>query len=106
MGSDEICASHLSPAHTPMVTSTRSGLYLEAFGISSKHALRRLLSEFRTRGWRDPGDAALLVIRTVERQPGVSAERAAAAAPPEFFDVNQLRRKDLADALCEIAARR
>lgn len=88
-----------------MVTGTRNGLHLEAFGISPKHALRKLLNEFRTRGWRDPGDAALLVIRKVERQPGVSADRAAAAAPPEFFDVNHLKREDLADALREIAAR-
>ena len=83
-----------------------NGLHLEAFGISSKHALRRLLNEFRTRGWHDPGDTALLVIRRVELQPGVSPERAAAAAPPEFFDMNHLRRKDLADALSEIASRR
>jgi hypothetical protein len=89
-----------------MATTTRSGLHLEAFGISSKHALRRLLTEFRTRGWRDPGDAALLVIRRIERQPGVAAERAAAAAPSAFFEVNHIDRKDLAEVLSEMAATR
>jgi hypothetical protein len=88
-----------------MVTTARTGLHLDAFGMSSKHAIRRLLSEFRNRGWRDPGDAALLVILRIERQPGIAADRAAAAAPGEFFDLNHIQRKDLAEALTAIAAR-
>jgi hypothetical protein len=89
-----------------VVTITQTALHLEAFGISQKHALRRLLTAFRQRGWRDPGDAALLVIRKIEKQPGVAANRAAAAAPPEFFDLNHITRKELAEALVEIATRR
>lgn len=89
-----------------MVASTHTGLYLDSFGISSKHGIRRLLSKFRERGWRDPGDAALLVMRRIESQPGIAPERAAAAAPPEFFEVNRIRRKDLAAALVELATRR
>lgn len=89
-----------------MVTTARTGLHLDAFGMSPKHALRRLLTEFRNRGWRDPGDAALLVILKIERRPGIGADRAAAAAPREFFDVNNIQKKDLADALTAIAARR
>ena len=85
--------------------STHNGLRLEAFGISPKHALRKVLTEFRIRGWRDPGDAALLVIRRIERHPGITANRAAGAAPPEFFELNQIRKKDLAAALREIARR-
>jgi hypothetical protein len=92
--------------HTCMVTTGRTGLHLEAFGISSKHALRQLLTEFRHRGWRDPGGAAFLVISRIERQPGITADRAAAAAPSEFFDVNHIRKSDLARALREMAARR
>ena len=83
----------------------RNGLYLDALGISSKHAMRKLLSEFRARGWRDPGDAALLIISRIERQPGITAERAAAAAPPEFFDLNEIRRSDLAEMLETLAGR-
>ena len=88
-----------------MVTTARTGLHLDAFGMSPKHALRRLLTEFRNRGWRDPGDAALLVILRIERQPGIGADQAAAAAPREFFDLNHIRKKDLAEALAAIAAR-
>lgn len=87
------------------VTATRE-LHLAEFGVSPQHALRLLLTEFRTRGWRDPGDAALLVIRQIEKRPGITPERAAAAAPAAFFDVNNLRRRDLADALVEISRRR
>jgi hypothetical protein len=89
-----------------VVTIPQTALHVEAFGISQKHALRRLLTEFRHRGWRDPGDAALLVIRKIEKQPGVAATRAAAAAPAAFFDLNHITKKDLAAALVEIAARR
>lgn len=89
-----------------MVTTARTGLHLDAFGISPKHALRRLLTEFRNRGWRDPGDAALLVILKIERQPGIAADRAADAAPGEFFDLNHIQKGDLAEALTTIAAPR
>jgi hypothetical protein len=84
----------------------RAGLYVEALGVSPKHALRELLTEFRQRGWRDPGDAALLVIRRIEQRPGILSALAASAAPPEFFEVNHIRRKDLADALNDLANRR
>jgi hypothetical protein len=82
-----------------MTNSTPTGLHLESFGISSKHALRRLLTEFRARGWRDPGDATLLVIRRIETHPGVGSDRAAAAAPEEFFGLNHIRHRELAEAL-------
>jgi hypothetical protein len=84
---------------------TGIGLYLDSFGTSAKHGLRRLLTEFKARGWRDPGDAALLVIRTIEAQPGITPERAAAAAPLDFFDRNSISRKDLAEALSDVANR-
>lgn len=88
------------------MASGRSGLYLDAFGISSKHAIRHLLSEFRSRGWRDPGDAAFLIIHRIETKPGVAPERAAAAAPAEFLDLNDIKRSDIAEMLTTVARRR
>jgi hypothetical protein len=89
-----------------LAVAARHGLYIDAFGISSKHAIRHLLSEFRSRGWRDPGDAAFLIVHRIETKPGIAPDRAAAAAPSEFYDLNDIKRADVAEMLAGVARRK
>jgi len=60
-----------------------------------------LADEFERRGWRDPGDAALEIARSVAQgaQPSVAAE----AAPTRFIAMNQLRRSEVASAIERVA---
>lgn len=84
---------------------TNPALHIDALGLSTKHAVRQLLTEFRYRGWKDPGDAALRVVMMIERNPGISCARAADAAPSAFFETNSIRKKDLARVLSDLAGR-
>lgn len=85
---------------------TPSNLDLGESGLSRRQALRQLLTEFRHRGWEDSGDAALHVIERIALEPGVTAQRAAQAAPRVFLTVNQIRRQELADAIVDVVCRR
>lgn len=80
-----------------------SGLHLGELGTSEQQALRRVLSEFRFRGWQDTGDAALQIIQRIAREPGLTAVRAARAAPSAFFAANRIGRRDLEIALADMA---
>lgn len=83
-----------------------SGFHLIEFGTSEQQALRRVLSEFRFRGWVDSGDAALQIVRCIAREPGVLPSRAARAAPGAFFAANRISQRDLENALAHVADKR
>jgi hypothetical protein len=81
-------------------------LDVQAFGASSKLAVRALLTAFRERGWEESGDAALSIIRALERRPRQSATRLASDAPAAFLRLNGISRADLAATLAEVAVGR
>ncbi len=79
---------------------------LESFGPTSQAAIRLLLTEFRNRGWSDSSNAALEIVRAIEHSHGLSLQRAARAAPPDFLSVNDLRRQDVVDLLLNLVRQR
>lgn len=85
--------------------SAASGLHLGEFGGSERQALRRLLTEFRHRGWQDAGDTALRIVLLISSEPGATAQRAARAAPVAFFATNRIGKRELASALADLARR-
>lgn len=74
-------------------------------GENDRQAVRRLLDEFRYRGWKDSGGAALRIVKAVGRAEGkATAKKLASSAPTEFLVQNDLRRADLERALCEFTS--
>ena len=71
--------------------------------ITTARLISLLADEFARRGWRDPGDAALEVAKSLAL--GASPSSAARAAPANFLAANRIRRSDIASAIESVARR-
>jgi hypothetical protein len=88
------------------VDRTEHLLAVNRLGPNTQAAIRTLLTEFRFRGWHDPGNAALAIVRALEAAHGVlPPSRAARAVPADFLSRNNLSRHQLAGLLTELASR-
>jgi hypothetical protein len=77
---------------------------LESLGPTPQAAVRRLMTEFRRRGWHDAGGTAVAIVRTLEQaQRAVPPHRAAAVVAAEFLAVNQASRRQVVELLTKIA---
>ena len=61
---------------------TEAKLDLADLGPSQRAAIRKLLSAFRSQGWRDVDGAAVAMIASLERAGGHASARSVAAAAP------------------------
>jgi len=72
-------------------------LTVATLGPTGQAAVRRLLDEFKARGWEDRGGAALRLVRVLAAASRPVGPRALAmAAPAEFFEANGLTRPEFA----------
>jgi hypothetical protein len=79
-------------------------LDLADLGPSQRAAIRKLLTAFRSHGWRDVDGAAVAMIARLERAGGHASTRSvAAAAPSDFLAVNAATRAQLAQMLGALA---
>lgn len=73
---------------------------LRHLGGSSQAAVRRIIGEFVNRSWRDDGEAALSMVRSLEAAGGSGTiRRVASAVPASFLAVNGISRRDIQDLL-------
>lgn len=63
-----------------------------------------LADEFERRGWRDPGDAALEIAKSVAH--GAQPSAAAETAPARFLAINSLRRSEVASAIKSVVGKK
>jgi hypothetical protein len=69
-------------------------------------AIRRLLTEFRTHGWRDVDGAAILMVDRLTKGGGHAPPKSVAAAvPAQFLAANGVSRPELTRALERLAER-
>ncbi len=80
-------------------------LQLKTLGTTPQAATRRLLTEFRRRGWQDPGASAVAIVRALEEtRGGITPRRAAALIGQDFLAVNGLKRSDVEYLLSGLAS--
>lgn len=80
-------------------------LELERLGQTRRHAIRRLLTEFRIRSWRDVDGAAVSIVDRLSKSGGQASPRSVAqAVPPTFLAINGLSRTELSRVLERLAA--
>lgn len=85
--------------------SPRPALDLETLGPTPQAAVRRLITEFRRRGWRETGGAAVAIVRALEEaRAAVPPHRAAAVVAAEFLAMNQTSRTEVEEFLTRLAA--
>ena len=83
-----------------------SQLELDRLGNSRRLAIRKLLSEFRTYGWRDVDGAAISMVDRLAKTGGRATPKSVARAVPSgFLAVNGVSRTELARALERLAER-
>jgi hypothetical protein len=81
-------------------------LELDRLGNTRRLAIRKLLTEFRTYGWRDTDGAAIVIVDRLAQAGGhASPESVAGAVPSGFLAVNGMSRSELSQALGRLAAR-
>lgn len=73
-------------------------LSLDHFNGETRRAISELLDLWQARGWRDRGNYVLDLALALERR-DLSPKRAAAMAPSTFLARNNIRRRDLEEAL-------
>jgi hypothetical protein len=85
------------------VSNSDPVLRLVSLGPTSQAAVRRLLTEFRSRRWIDNG-AALSLVRALEKRDEMPVKALAKAAPPDFLTRNEITRRDLSKLLERLAS--
>ena len=79
-------------------------LELAQLGETHRHAIRRVLTEFRLRGWRDVDGAAVSIVDRLTKGGGrASPKSAARAVPATFLAINGLSRAELSRVLERLA---
>lgn len=79
-------------------------LRLDDLGPNEQAAVRLLLDDFRSHGWRDQGGGAIAIVRALASDArGLTTRRIAQVMPEIFFVANSVSRTDVRKALDEIA---
>ncbi len=91
-------------SHPHTSRATPPTIKMVSFGPAPQAALRRLLSGLRARGWHDPDETALALLRALQssRKP-MTPHQLARVVSTSFLTVNGISRADLERFLSEMA---